>query len=52
MPEMDGLETLVKEIRKLYPKLPIIMFSTLTGPGAATTVEALARGASDYATKP
>jgi two-component system, chemotaxis family, protein-glutamate methylesterase/glutaminase len=51
MPGMDGLETLV-EIRKLYPKLPVIMFSTLTGPGAASTVEALARGASDYATKP
>lgn len=51
MPGMDGLQTLV-EIRKLYPRLPVIMFSTLTGPGAAATVEALARGASDYATKP
>ena len=29
MPEMDGLTT-VREIRKLYPKLPVIMFSTLT----------------------
>jgi len=51
MPGMDGLETLV-EIRKLYPRLPVIMFSTLTGPGASATVEALARGASDYASKP
>ena len=55
MPGMDGLETLV-EIRKLYPKLPVIMFSTLTehGPehGAAATMDALARGASDYVTKP
>jgi two-component system chemotaxis response regulator CheB len=51
MPGMDGIETLV-EIRKLDPRLPVIMFSTLTGPGAAATVEALARGASDYATKP
>jgi two-component system chemotaxis response regulator CheB len=51
MPGMSGIETLI-EIRKLYPKLPVIMFSTLTGPGAATTVEALARGASDYAAKP
>jgi two-component system, chemotaxis family, protein-glutamate methylesterase/glutaminase len=51
MPGMDGLQTLV-EIRKLYPRLPVIMFSTLTGPGAVATVEALARGASDYATKP
>lgn len=51
MPGMSGIEALV-EIRKLYPKLPVIMFSTLTGPGAAMTVEALARGASDYAAKP
>jgi len=51
MPGMDGLETLV-EIRKLYPKLPVIMFSTLTERGAAATLDALARGASDYVTKP
>jgi len=30
MPVMDGLETLV-EIRKLYPKLPVIMFRTPFG---------------------
>jgi two-component system chemotaxis response regulator CheB len=51
MPEMDGLETLV-HLRKDYPKLPVIMFSTLTERGAAATMEALARGASDYVTKP
>jgi len=51
MPHMDGLETLV-EIRKLYPRLPVIMFSTLTERGAAATLDALARGASDYVTKP
>lgn len=51
MPGMDGLETLV-EIRKLYPKLPVIMFSTLTERGAVATLDALARGASDYVTKP
>lgn len=51
MPGMNGIETLV-EIRKLYPRLPVIMFSAMTGPGASATVEALARGASDYATKP
>jgi two-component system chemotaxis response regulator CheB len=28
MPELNGLETL-KEIRKTYPRLPVIMFSTL-----------------------
>ena len=51
MPGMDGIQTLM-EIRKLATRLPVIMFSTLTGPGAAKTVEALARGASDYALKP
>ncbi len=51
MPEMDGLATLV-ELRKLYPKLPVIMFSTLTQQGAEATIEALARGATDYVTKP
>jgi len=51
MPNMSGLET-IKEIRKLHPKLPIIMFSTLTEHGASTTLDALALGASDYVTKP
>src|SRR5579863_8747072 len=51
MPVMNGLETLA-EIRKVYPKLPVIMFSTLTERGASATLDALALGASDYATKP
>jgi two-component system chemotaxis response regulator CheB len=51
MPEMDGITTL-REIRKLYPKLPVLMCSTLTAKGAATTIEALSAGASDYVTKP
>jgi len=51
MPEMHGLATLV-ELRKLYPKLPVIMFSTLTRRGAEATMEALAKGATDYVTKP
>ena len=51
MPVMDGLEAL-RTIRKLYPKLPVIMFSTLTERGAAATLDALSLGASDYATKP
>jgi two-component system chemotaxis response regulator CheB len=51
MPGLNGIETLT-EIRKLYPNIPVIMFSTLTEHGAAITLEALSRGASDYLTKP
>lgn len=51
MPEMDGLATL-RELRKMYPRLPVIMFSALTERGAADTLEALHMGASDYVTKP
>lgn len=51
MPGMNGLETLI-QIRRLYPRLPVIMFSTLTERGAGTTLEALSLGASDYVTKP
>ena len=51
MPVMDGLETLT-ELRKLYPRLPVIMFSTLTERGASATLDALERGASDYVSKP
>ena len=51
MPEMNGLEALEK-IRKQWPNLPVIMFSTLTQSGAAATLDALAKGATDYVTKP
>ncbi len=51
MPELDGLETL-SLLRASRPRLPVIMFSTLTERGAAATLEALARGASDYVAKP
>ncbi|MFH7030157.1 MAG: chemotaxis response regulator protein-glutamate methylesterase [Heteroscytonema crispum UTEX LB 1556] len=51
MPEMNGLETLAA-IRKIYPLLPVIMFSTSTRTGATATLEALSLGATDYATKP
>jgi two-component system chemotaxis response regulator CheB len=50
MPEMDGLETL-RHIRRDYPQLRVIMFSTLTDRGAAVTLEALSLGADDYVTK-
>lgn len=51
MPVMDGLETL-RNLRPRYPKLPIIMFSTLTASGATATLDALSAGATDYVTKP
>jgi len=51
MPVMDGLETL-RQLRKTHPRLPVIMFSTLTERGATTTLDALSLGASDYVTKP
>lgn len=51
MPEMNGLETLA-ELRKIYPRIPVIMFSSLTERGASATLDALALGASDYVTKP
>jgi two-component system, chemotaxis family, protein-glutamate methylesterase/glutaminase len=51
MPILDGISTLV-EIRKKYRQLPVIMFSTLTLDGANSTIDALAKGASDYLTKP
>jgi two-component system chemotaxis response regulator CheB len=51
MPEMNGLEAL-KELRKTYRRLPVIMFSSLTERGATATLDALALGATDYFTKP
>ena len=51
MPQMDGI-TAVRELRKRHPRLPVIMFSTLSASGASATLEALAAGATDYVTKP
>jgi two-component system chemotaxis response regulator CheB len=51
MPVLDGLQT-VTAIRKTRPRLPVIMFSTLTERGATATIDALSRGASDYVPKP
>lgn len=50
MPDMDGLEML-RRVRREYPQLRVIMFSTLTERGAAKTLEALTLGADDYVTK-
>lgn len=50
MPEMNGLEML-RELRKTYRDVRVIMFSTLTERGASATMEALSSGADDYVTK-
>ncbi len=50
MPEMNGLEML-RHVQRDYPKIRVIMFSTLTDRGAAVTLEALSLGADDYVTK-
>jgi two-component system chemotaxis response regulator CheB len=51
MPVMDGLATL-KELRTRSHPPPVIICSSLTQRGARVTIEALARGASDYIAKP
>ena len=51
MPVMDGIETL-RRIRKKHPRLPVVMFSSLTERGARATLEALVAGANDYVPKP
>lgn len=51
MPGMNGLEVL-SGIRRRDRRVPVIMCSTLTWRGARITLEALARGATDYVTKP
>ena len=51
MPVMDGLETL-RNLRTVRPKLPVVMFSTLTTQGSAAALDALSLGAKDYVGKP
>jgi two-component system chemotaxis response regulator CheB len=50
MPEMDGLEML-RIVRRDYPQIRVIMFSTLTERGATVTLDALSLGAHDYVAK-
>ena len=50
MPELDGVKAL-KELRRTYPRMPVIMFSSLTQRGASATLDALAAGATDFVTK-
>ena len=51
MPRMHGLGVLDR-LRAESPELPVIMCSAYTERGARLTVDALARGASDYVMKP
>jgi two-component system chemotaxis response regulator CheB len=51
MPVMDGIAAL-RAIRRLHPKLPVLMFSSLTERGARATLDSLLAGANDYAAKP
>lgn len=51
MPLVGGLEAL-SAIHSAWPGLPVVMFSTRTGSGSSATIEALARGATDYVEKP
>jgi two-component system chemotaxis response regulator CheB len=50
MPEMDGL-TALRHLMARYPR-PVIMLSSLTQEGAATTLRALTIGAVDFVAKP
>jgi two-component system chemotaxis response regulator CheB len=50
MPEMDGL-TALRHLMARYPR-PVVMLSSLTQEGAATTLRALSMGAVDFVPKP
>lgn len=50
MPEMDGL-TALRHLMARYPR-PVVMLSTMTQAGAATTLRALSIGAIDFVAKP
>ncbi len=50
MPKMDGL-TFLQKIMAFRP-MPVVMVSSLTEQGAATTLQALESGAVDFVTKP
>ncbi len=51
MPELDGLETLAV-IRRDFPEVQAIMFSSRTEKSARHTIRALEMGAVDFVTKP
>jgi two-component system chemotaxis response regulator CheB len=51
MPEMNGLETL-QAMRKLSKRPAVLVFSSLSSQGAASTLQAMDLGALDFLTKP
>lgn len=51
MPRMHGLDVLDR-LKQDNPELPVIMCSSYTERGARSTLDALARGVSDYVMKP
>lgn len=51
MPGMDGIEA-VTRLRVDWPRLPVLMCSSVTARGADATLRALAAGATDYVAKP
>jgi two-component system chemotaxis response regulator CheB len=50
MPKMDGI-TFLRKLMKHFPR-PVVMVSSLTHKGTATTIEALELGAVDFVGKP
>lgn len=50
MPRMDGI-TFLKKLMKYYP-IPVVIVSSLTQQGAATTIEAMEEGAVEIIAKP
>jgi len=51
MPGMNGFDAL-RELKRRYVGLPVMVFSSYTSQGTAATVDALLAGADEYATKP
>ena len=51
MPELDGFGTLA-EIRRIDPKLPVVLFSSIDERVATATLEALSLGATAFVLKP
>jgi len=51
MPEMDGVETL-RQVRRRWPGLPVVMVSGATSGDADITLKALEDGALDFIPKP